>query len=1141
MTTHTEPVRTVAPPVVAVVVTHDPGAWFTETLDSLAAQDYPALSVVVIDAASSVDPSPRVHTILPGALVRRLKGNEGFGASANEVLKLVEGAAFFLLCHDDIALESSAVRLLVEEAYRSNAAVCGPKQVRWDDPSRLVSVGVDVDRVGHCLSVCEAGELDQEQHDAVRDVFVVAGGCQLVRADLFTSLGGFDPAITFYGDDLDLCWRAHVAGARVLIVPSARVRHRSALEERRPDLDRTSLVARHRRLVQRSTSSAGHRLRAVPGSIVGTIGEVLGPLVGRRFGESRAAFGALVWSYRQGGQVRRRRRFVAEHRAVSDGEVANLQISSIDRFRRALRAGSDADDRFGTVSRLARRFIDQMRGDENRVARTLAVVLAVVFVVAARDLIRGGVPAIGEFGQFRRSAFSQLRDYLDGVRSTGLAPTGTPSTGVALLGIVSLLCGGALGLARTVSVIGPLVLGWIGVWVSSRFLGSASARAAAVVAYVVNPLPYNAIAQGHWGAVVVYGCLPWMVAPVFDAARRDRRDPYGFAAEVGGWDDVRLIARSGLATAVAMAFEPLAVALLAMVVVAIVIALLVAGRLPALSGVMRVGAGAVVAALVLNLPWTIALARGTSAWSAIGGVKPAAPGGLDAYEVLRFATGPVGAGVLGLALLLPGLFAVVAARAERMTEAIWWWAIVTGSVTISLLAQRGVISRPIGPAELALAPAALALAMLVGVAIITFRSDVSGTRFGINQPLGFICLAGAVLAVVPPLAALGDGSFGLPGRDFDRTLAFLDQSGQARTVWIGDPASMPVGSWWMADGLAWSITDRPRTDVSTRWAAAPTDDDMRVKEALNLAGAGDTVRLGRLLGPSGVRYVIVARRGGPALSGAEEHPVPASLADVLAAQLDLRRVDIDDALVVYENTSWIPVRAALSAGAFEASSSAGPSSLVTSDVSRSAPVLSASGRRFEGPVPAGSTLYLAHPFSNDWKVSVDGQRIDPQPAFGWSAIYSVPLAGEVTVERATPWARRGAVAAQALAWLVAMVLASRTARRRLAPKQTLSTHIGNVALASYGDHVMGHGGVPAAVATAALAVDEWPSDGWAVEPGPTVDPGVLPWGAAVESPVDPLWDEADAQESGEILAVWEDRDLDARDLDAGDDRLEGPR
>ena len=53
-----------APPVVAVVVTCDPGPWLEETLSALAGQDYPNLSVLVIDAASAGDPTPRVAAIL---------------------------------------------------------------------------------------------------------------------------------------------------------------------------------------------------------------------------------------------------------------------------------------------------------------------------------------------------------------------------------------------------------------------------------------------------------------------------------------------------------------------------------------------------------------------------------------------------------------------------------------------------------------------------------------------------------------------------------------------------------------------------------------------------------------------------------------------------------------------------------------------------------------------------------------------------------------------------------------------------------------------------------------------------------------------------------------------------------------------
>ena len=60
------------------------------------------------------------------------------------------------------------------------------------------------------------------------------------------TIGGFDPAISFHGDDVELCWRIHHSGARVVVAPSARVRHRAHLAERRPDLNHRMLEARHR-------------------------------------------------------------------------------------------------------------------------------------------------------------------------------------------------------------------------------------------------------------------------------------------------------------------------------------------------------------------------------------------------------------------------------------------------------------------------------------------------------------------------------------------------------------------------------------------------------------------------------------------------------------------------------------------------------------------------------------------------------------------------------------------------------------------------------------------------------------------------------------------------------------------------------
>src|SRR5205814_10300093 len=152
----------------------DPGEWLEETLTALGAQDYPNLSLLVLDAgASGDDPTARIAQVLPDAYVRRVEGNPGFGAAANEALAAVEGAAFFLFCHDDAAPDPDAVRQLVEEAMRSNAGIVGPKLVEWDRPEHLAEVGLAVDKLALGHSLVEGGELDQEQHDAVRDVFAV--------------------------------------------------------------------------------------------------------------------------------------------------------------------------------------------------------------------------------------------------------------------------------------------------------------------------------------------------------------------------------------------------------------------------------------------------------------------------------------------------------------------------------------------------------------------------------------------------------------------------------------------------------------------------------------------------------------------------------------------------------------------------------------------------------------------------------------------------------------------------------------------------------------------------------------------------------------------------------------------------------
>src|SRR5665648_1147278 len=119
----------------------------------------------------------------------------------------------------------------------------------WDDPSRLLEVGSAITRSGRRAGGPARGRPDQGQHDHRTDVLAVSTSGMLIRRDVFDALGGFDPAFGQFRDDLDLCWRAHLAGQRVVVAPRARMREAAASTngQRSPGLSADAARRRDRR------------------------------------------------------------------------------------------------------------------------------------------------------------------------------------------------------------------------------------------------------------------------------------------------------------------------------------------------------------------------------------------------------------------------------------------------------------------------------------------------------------------------------------------------------------------------------------------------------------------------------------------------------------------------------------------------------------------------------------------------------------------------------------------------------------------------------------------------------------------------------------------------------------------------------
>lgn len=1028
------------PPVVAVMVTHNPGPWLEESLQGLAAQDYAQLSILVVDTASDEDPTARVAALLPDAFVRRLDSNPGFGAAANEALRLVEGAAFFCFLHDDVAVEPSTIRLLVEESYRSNAGVVGPKLVDWDDPRRLLQVGMGVDKAGVYSPYLERGELDQEQHDAVRDVFVVPGGCVLVRTDLFRALGGFEPSIDFHGDDLDLCWRAHVAGARVLVNPSARARHREALDSRQPG-DRRRLLGQHRLFTVLTCYGPIHLVRVLPQVVVLNVVELLYALVIGRFRVAGDVVSAWSWNLRRLNAIRRRRKALNRLRQVPDNEVRHLQVRGSARLSAFVRGqvGDGGEDRISTAAAVGRDFVGRLRQGPRRTAVFAWIVVAAFLVLGSRQLLTNGVPAIGELSRIGDAPL--IREYFSGWRSAGLGSSAPAPTALALIGLGNIVVLGHPALLHTLLVLGPLAAGAIGAWRLTRPIGSGRARVVTLVTYVAVPLPYNALAQGRWAGLVLYGAAPWMLSRL---ARASRLAPYG---DRGGAAGPGLSRRSwlaqiiglGLVTALASAVVPFALALLVGLAAGILVAsLLVGGFVGAIRGLL-IAAGAAAVAFALHLPWSADLIGKHSSWSAVGAVQPAGAGSADLGALLRFQSGPTGAAPLGWAILVAAALALLIGREWRLAWAVRAWVIAAGSFALAWSADRGWIHVGLPVAEVLLAPAAVSLALAAGLGVAAFEADLRGFRFGWRQLASFVGLAAVVVATLPALGLAADGRWNIPEGDFAHTLSFMQSKqadGDFRVLWVGDPAVLPLTGWRLTDGLAYALSDNGVPDIRNDWAGTPTTATRTVADVLAVAGAGRTSRLGRLLAPMGVRYVVVPSRIAPAPDGTPVIAAPETFTNMLATQLDLERLDVDDALTVYENAAWIPVHALLGAPAAALADSAnGPSAELDPNGTRAALPQELGPEHFRGAVPGSSSLYVAEGPSPRWHVSVNGADATRQVAFGVGNLFQITSPGTASLSYATPRGRTYAILAQALGWLIAVLWVQQAAGRANAPKR----------------------------------------------------------------------------------------------------------
>jgi GT2 family glycosyltransferase len=771
--------------VTAVVVGHDGAGWLTRGIDALGEQTRPVQRMVAVDTGSR----DRSGTVLAGkfgqSAVFGMERSTGYAAAVRRALQhkaasaplpVPSGSAargrteqieWIWLLHDDCEPAPDALEQLLRGAAETpTAAVLGPKLMDWTDRDVVLETGLTLDSVGRRTTGIEPREVDQGQHDGDRDVLAVSSAGMLVRRDVWDQVGGFDPGMALFGEDIDLCWRVHAAGFRVRVITDAVVFHAlAATRGRRPIsvgrrarlLDRrnglltllgnlpagpmlVSLVANLAislvRTVFYTVAKRGTAALDEAAAVLGVVGHPMRFAAARRRRARgrRTAYSRVRADLPSGHSLRRAAEFLALVVTRSAAGESTSGQSAID--------DPDDDDSLLTDSGFLQRFI-------TRPGVLLLAGLIIVTAVAEHSLIGGGPLGGGALVPAWEGASTLWGEVLRAFHPVGIGSASAAPPSAFFVAILATLLLGKTWLAVDVLLLGSVPLAGITALLALRpVTKSALVRVWAAASYALLPVIFGAVSAGRLGSAVAFVLIPLIGVTAGRMYSESRR-----LARRAAW-------ATGLLVTVCTAFVPV---VWPMAVVGAVIAVALLRRSsPALFNLLIV----VATPLVLLLPWMTQLLAHPSLLLLEAGVQQPglATAALPARSLLLLSPG--GPGVppywTSAALVLVGLASLLATRRRELIVTGWCVALL-GFVT-ALIGVRTVVTPAGGQAmtpwpgpALAVAAAGLVLAGAAGADSLSRGLSARG-RKGTRRLTGARGIGIVVIglaAASAPLLAMG--------------------------------------------------------------------------------------------------------------------------------------------------------------------------------------------------------------------------------------------------------------------------------------------------------------------------------------------------------------------------------------------------
>jgi GT2 family glycosyltransferase len=214
------------PPTVSVIIPNWNGAHhLPDCLGGLERQHYADFEVILVDNGSRDESLKLLAREYPWVRVIALPQNRGFAPACNVGLGAARGEILVLL-NNDTEADPGWLNAVVDAFRRhAEAGAVASKMRLFDRRDHLHTAG-DIYRLDGTPGNRGAWQRDEGQFDAEAYVFSACGGAAAYRRAMLEQVGGLDESFYFSCEDVDLGWRAQMAGWPCVYSPHAVVYHK---------------------------------------------------------------------------------------------------------------------------------------------------------------------------------------------------------------------------------------------------------------------------------------------------------------------------------------------------------------------------------------------------------------------------------------------------------------------------------------------------------------------------------------------------------------------------------------------------------------------------------------------------------------------------------------------------------------------------------------------------------------------------------------------------------------------------------------------------------------------------------------------------------------------------------------------------